>query len=630
MSQRSIDGMATRDFEDMSKEQLVRELQKLRTVERRLEAIGETDPKRLIHDLQVHQVQLEMQNRELRETQGLLEESRSRYADLYDFAPVGYCTLDRTGIIQEINLSGAALFGASREQLIGKPVGSLRSIGERDVFQTHVRRCFQENTTSTGEITVSAKGRGAVVVQLASTPALGADGAVVGCRTALTDISPLKRLEARLRFLADVGELVASPTDYRGTLAAVARLAVPFLADLCFVDLIEEDGSLRRIEAVFANPDKQSALAERVKQSVRPGSRTPQARVVETGRSLLYEEFQLAELEAIAGGAEHAKALRAIGLRSKMVVPLEARGRTLGTLTFMTAESERRFSESDLAFAEEIARRAAMGLDNARLYALEQRGTRAREDLLAIVSHDLKTPLSAVLLCVDILLRGAPEREDRRKYGRKELQRIKRGAERMTALIQDLLDTASIASGHISVERERVMPGPLVAEAIEAVAPLAATGSLLLESTVPNDLSAVFGDPTRLQQIFANLLGNAIKFTPEGGAIIVSAKLVGDAVQFSIADTGPGIPQQDLPHLFDRFWQARREARVGTGLGLFIVKGIVEAHGGRMWVESEVGTGSRFSFTLPVFLPSEAPRSSPPADLHNELKHQKLDTRRDS
>ncbi|HXV62323.1 MAG TPA: ATP-binding protein [Vicinamibacteria bacterium] len=593
--------MGDRDLEGLSKPELIRELRKLRTAEAQLQNVDRTDPDRLIHDLHVHQVQLETQNRELREAQGLLEDSRSRYADLYDLAPVGYCTLDEKGRIQEINLTAAALFGLTREQLIGKPVSSLASLAGKDVLQSHVKKCFQEKTRATGEVTVSVKGRGSVVVQVVSAPALDTDGAVTACRTAFTDISAQKQLEARLRFLADVGQVASSQGDYGKTVAAVARLAVPFLADLCVVDLLADDGTLRRFEAAFADAKKEAELAESVRQwGPSRGRRTPQERVIESGEPLLYEEIQDSALEEIEQDENRAKTMRAVGLKSKMVVPLMARGQVLGALTFVAAESDRRYTTADLAFAEEIARRVAMAIDNAQLYALEQKGTRAREDLLAIVSHDLRNPLGTILMGVHVLLSEAAAHDEWRAQGLENLQRIKRAAERMKALIQDLLDTASIATGQLSVERTRVAPGPVVSEALAAIGHEAAAKSLRLQTVIPADLPPVFADPARLQQVFANLLSNAIKFTPEGGTITVRAVPSGDAVQFSVADTGHGIPHEHLSHLFDRFWQAKRKAPGNTGLGLFIIKGIVDAHGGRIWADSEIGAGSTFRFTLPV------------------------------
>jgi signal transduction histidine kinase len=226
-----------------------------------------------------------------------------------------------------------------------------------------------------------------------------------------------------------------------------------------------------------------------------------------------------------------------------------------------------------------------------------ERAAHARDDLLAIVSHDLKNPLSIILLQIDMMAKAGG---DDRRRSKTNLQAIQRAARRMDHLIQDLLDTASIEAGKLSVEPRPLEVAPLVAEVLDAMKPLAASKGLQLDNKIPTDLPEVLADAARLQQVFTNLLGNAIKFTPPGGTITIRAEATAETVQFSVADTGPGIAAEDLPHLFDRFWQAQRTARMGTGLGLAIVQGIVVAHGGRIWAESKVGAGSAFFFTLPV------------------------------
>ncbi|MEO8876402.1 MAG: ATP-binding protein [Polyangiaceae bacterium] len=233
-----------------------------------------------------------------------------------------------------------------------------------------------------------------------------------------------------------------------------------------------------------------------------------------------------------------------------------------------------------------------------------QRATSVRDNILAIVSHDLKNPLSTILMSLTVMER-AWGGDDRRK-SKKQMGSIKHSADRMDRLIQDLLDTASIEEGKLFVEPRRLAVAPLVAEAIDAIEPLATHKSLHIRNELPADLPPVFADAGRLLQVFANLLGNAIKFTPGGGTITVRADTVGETVQFSVTDTGAGIPEGDLTHLFDRFWQARPTAREGTGLGLNIVRGIVVAHGGRIWVDSRVGAGSTFFFTLPFALRDDA------------------------
>jgi signal transduction histidine kinase len=381
---------------------------------------------------------------------------------------------------------------------------------------------------------------------------------------------------------------------YARTLGAVIHSVVPFLADICFVDEVAEDGRSQRLDVALADPTKQH-LGEQIRQfPADAGGKSALAEVIRSGKSIVLEE--LSSFETIADNEALAELLRETGVHSMMSVALVARGRSLGALTFAAAESGRRYCARDLELAEEIGHRAALAIDNARLYEHAQRATLIRDDLLSVVSHDLKNPLNVILLNTELMTRTSAG-DDR---SRKPVASIKRSAESMNRIIQDLLDTASIEAGKLSLERRPLDVTTFVENMIDTMRPLTATASLHLNSELPYSLPAIFADSGRLQQVFANLLSNAIKFTPAGGTITVRAVAAEDVVQFSVADTGSGIPQEDIPHLFDRFWQAPRTARHGTGLGLSIVRGIVLTHGGRLWVDSQVGTGSTFSFTLPV------------------------------
>ncbi len=548
-----------------------------------------------------------MQNRELREAQELLEESRSRYADLYDFAPVGYCTLDRDGRIDEINLAGAALLGAPRQALIDRPFLSVAPIQDRLSFQAHLKECATTRNRVTVELTLAHPQRGAVVVQLVSDPIRPPGGVIItGFRTAMIDTSALKRLETKLRLLAAAGETLSSSLDSATTLAAVARLVVPLVADLCIIDVRGDDGKVERLEVVFADATKQAELGEQVKGfTPQSGWQTPQSKVIATGEPMLLAEISDVLRERIAHDSAQADAMRESGITSMMVVPLRARGRTLGALTFAATDSDLRYSHDDLLFAEDLARRAAMAIDNARLHDLAQRATHAREALLAVVAHDLRTPLGVILLKTDLALK-VPRAQDRRMQARKSAETVHRAAQRMNRLIGDLLDIASIEAGRLAIEKTRQSVGPLVTEAIDMLQTLADDKSLRLElapSPGDGDECDLICDRERILQVFANLIGNAIKFSPEKTAIVVRAERRSDEVWFSVADAGPGLAQDLVPRIFDRFWQAEKTARLGTGLGLSIAKGIVEAHDGRIWVESQERAGSTFFFSLKLAPP---------------------------
>lgn len=232
--------------------------------------------------------------------------------------------------------------------------------------------------------------------------------------------------------------------------------------------------------------------------------------------------------------------------------------------------------------------------------ATAEAAVRARDEVLRVVSHDLGNSLSAVSIQAMLLERTPPERRDDAEV-RKRTGSIRHLVAAMQRLRQDLLDVASIEAGRLSIELGPLDVGSLVEEAIALHADLAGEKSLRLELRLPEDVPLVCADRQRLLQVVSNLLGNAIKFTPAGGSITLRAAPEDGAVHVSVSDTGPGIPPDDLPHVFDRFWKARRGNRHGAGLGLAIAKGIVEAHGGRIWAESKPGEGSTFHFTVPLY-----------------------------
>jgi signal transduction histidine kinase len=322
-------------------------------------------------------------------------------------------------------------------------------------------------------------------------------------------------------------------------------------------------------------------------------------RVLTDGEPVLIPEITPEMLDAASADDTHRAMLRVLGPRSMISVPLLASGRVIGALTIVTAESGRRYRSGDLPLVLELARRAALAVENARLFQEAQQATRARDDMLGIVAHDLRNPLSTILMGSEMLLEMAQSPERSRERDRIEM--VRRAATSMNQLIQDLLDVKRVDSGGMVIERRPESVVSLVAHALEALGPLAAAGSLTLESVVPADLPLVLADAARIQQVLSNLVGNAIKFTPKGGRITITARRESATeVRIAVRDTGPGMPPDQLPHIFGLFWQGRRSDRRGVGLGLAIVKGIVEVHGGRVWVESQVDVGSEFIFTLPV------------------------------
>ena len=274
-------------------------------------------------------------------------------------------------------------------------------------------------------------------------------------------------------------------------------------------------------------------------------------------------------------------------------------GRKLGIVQLWDKKDGAQFDEADEAVLTQLSQLASVALENARLFRAAQDATRARDDLVAIVSHDLRNPVHTISMAASFLLEIAPA-DDRRVTARRQLEVIQRSANRANRLIQDLLDVAKIQAGGLAVDSAPVDVKSLLQEAVEVSTPLAGAKAIRVSSVSPDGELRVMSDRERVLQVIQNLMGNAIKFTPKGGEIRILANHEHPDVRFTVADSGPGIPPEHLNHVFDRYWQAKSTAKLGTGLGLSIAKGIVEAHGGRIWAESPPNSGAEFNFTLPV------------------------------
>lgn len=396
--------------------------------------------------------------------------------------------------------------------------------------------------------------------------------------------------------LAEFGKLLASSLDYEETLAGVAELAVRFIADFCIIDLLE-DGAIRRQQAAHADPLKAGLTRELLRFPLDRSRPHLSREALETGKSVLVPEVSDQLLRQMTQNEEHRRILAELQPRSFMAVPLLARDRLLGVVLFVS--STRTYREADLQLGERLVRLAALEVDNARLFRESQQALLARDNVLRIVAHDLRNPLNAIIMSADLLRSDRLTQEQRTQ----QAELIARSARRMNRLIQDLLDVGRIESGQLHLNRVLLEPARLVEEIVELNQSLARVGSLSLRGEIHEELPRISADRDRILQVFSNLVGNALKFTPPGGEIVLSASSFGSMVRFSVTDTGCGIAPEDLSRLFRPFWQAERRQRDGLGLGLSIAKGIVEAHGGTIHAESSPGRGSTFWFTIPAVIP---------------------------
>lgn len=404
--------------------------------------------------------------------------------------------------------------------------------------------------------------------------------------------------QERTALLLEASALLSSSLDFTETLQRLSRLVVPRMADWCAVELATDpDRPAEQLAVAHVDPEKVS-LAHELRRRWPPDPACPQgvAQVIRTGAPLLYPTIADELLQASARDAEHLAVLRRLGFTSAMVVPMSARGRTFGAITFVWAETGRRYTREDLELAELLARRAATAIDNALLYRAAQEAIRTREKIMAVVSHDLRNPVHAVQLAATLILR---DEEGGLEAAQRGAASILRATERMTRLIQDLLDFTVMQGGTFTVSPASTTVEELIQATLETFTPLAAASEVALEAPVA-PWRSVSCDRDRVVQALGNLLANALQVSPAGASVTLSADAADDELRLSVEDQGPGIEPDDLSRLFEPYWRGDRTNYRGTGLGLAIAHGIARAHGGRIEVESTVGRGSRFSLVLPL------------------------------
>ena len=395
-----------------------------------------------------------------------------------------------------------------------------------------------------------------------------------------------EREERRAAFLATAGQELASSLDYQHAVSTLARMFVPNLAAACCIDVLDPDGALRRVAAAHQDAERQSVMQRLIGQSI---TDVPEAIV-----------RVMASRDAHILGASPSL-LPFLGEplgepRSLLTVPLVSRGQTFGAVT-MVAPSGKVFSADDASLSAELARLGSLAIDSARLYLESQQALRAREEVLAIVSHDLRNPLSAITLAASLLqVSQTMTPEDR-----EQLELMDLSAQRMRRLIEDLLDVTRLEGGkRLPIDPAPIAVAALFQEIFDLFRAQATSSEISLRRHIAEPVPDVYADRHRVLQVLSNLIGNALKFTPPGGEISCEAASRDRHVLFTVSDTGPGIPKENLNDIFNPYWQAKRTERLGAGLGLPIAKGVVEAHGGMIWAESEPGSGTRFYFTLPI------------------------------
>jgi len=429
-------------------------------------------------------------------------------------------------------------------------------------------------------------------------PVRDAGGAVREWIGTISDIDDRKRAEEASSFLQEASVLLTSSLDPRTILTRLGAMAVPRLADWCAVDVRKDDG-IERLVVAHRNPEKMALVREIERQYATTGLPVIEE-VIATGTARIMGKAKAELLDRYAHDERHRELIRKLSIRSWIVVPILTGGRVYGALTLVHAESGRRFSERDLPLIEDLVRRVGVAIDNAQLYGEAQAANRAKDEFLATLSHELRTPMTSILGWARLLKMGGLEESTVNEA----IESIEKSARSQAQLIDDLLDVSRITLGKLQLSIEDVDLDEIVTSAVRAVQPAANAKGVRIRVDLDAAHPHLPGDPNRLQQVVWNLVNNAVKFTPPGGAVRVESIHDTEQIELRVSDTGEGMAPEFLPHIFDRFRQAdstttRRFG--GLGLGLAIVKQIIELHGGSVTASSEgLGLGATFRVVLPI------------------------------
>ena len=416
---------------------------------------------------------------------------------------------------------------------------------------------------------------------------------------ALVAQNQLQQVVQGAKLLSDASRVLASTLDYETTLDAVARLAVETMADWCAIDLVQSDGQIR--QAIVAHREEEKVRwAKELRKRYPPDYTEPTGvgQVIRSGKAQVYADISDDMLIQGALDDTHLSILRELGIRSALIVPMIARGHTLGALTLISSVEGRRYDPDDESLATELATRAAMAIDNAQLYRAALSASDAKSAFLASMSHELRTPLNAIIGYQALLQEGLSGPVTEAQGG--QLSRIRASADHLLALIDEVLTFSRIDVGKELVQREQVRLQPIVAEAISMIAPVAAARGLRIRDQSVD--TSLYTDSFKLRQILLNLLSNAVKFSDRGD-IIIRSKLDHHTLHLSVTDKGIGIADQNLERVFDPFWQVEQRSTRragGTGLGLSVSRSLARLLGGDLVVESKFGEGSTFTAIIPL------------------------------
>ena len=523
--------------------------------------------------------------------------TRRELDDFFENAVVGLHSVDASGRILWANQAELELLGYTREEYVGHHITEFHA--DRATIDDILFRLTGREELHGYEARLRCKDGSIKHVQISSNVLWDGDQ-FVHTRCFTRDVTERVRAEEGRDLLAKAGEILASSLDWDTTLEHVIDLVMPTVADFGFFDVVESDGQVRRIARAHDDPRRQAILD--ASRWVAAEHTDLNVCALTTGRTGAHTEITDAWLQAVAAGPEHLAVMRELALRSMVTVPLRHGERTLGALTLFYGDSGRRYTEADVALIEELARRAAMAVENARLYGEAQAAIAARDEFLSIASHELRNPVAGMKGAAQMLRRA----EQRGQLDSDRLERyvgiIEQTANRLAILTEDLLDVSRLQQGLLPLRTKLTDVGTLIRSVTERLQAQCTSHDLVLDPGLEPWPAVV--DPDRIEQVLENLLSNAIKYAPDGGEIRVSVALEDGGLVILVRDSGIGLPAGAQERIFEPFGRATNAVRrniPGLGLGLYICRQIAAQHGGRLWAESEgEGKGASMWLWLPT------------------------------
>jgi signal transduction histidine kinase len=561
-----------------------------REAERRpVDVPGERD--RLVAMVEVLSDELADRTRELAQSEG-------RFRDVIDHVADELVVVDLEGYVRYAKRAATRLFGKTRDELIGELFG------------------FPVVAEETTEVDVVA-GRGPRVAEMRAVRSQWEGGAAY--IASLRDVTDRKQAEAharelireqsarssaeesarRLRFLLDSSTRLTASLDYRRTFTELARLCAADMADWAVVYDLDDAGRPRRVAVAHRDPEKASLARELRDMAIDSRTANPLLEVLRTRQPVVVPHVDPTDVSMPTFNTQQPEIVGALGITSFMLVPMIARDRPLGVLGLMCGDPHPGFGDQDLALAADIAHRAALAVDNARLFGEAQQAVQTKSDFLAVVSHDLRTPLNAIIGYTELLDIGIPNPLP--DSARKHLERVRNAAKHLLYLLNELLAFARLDAGHEEVRLTDADMRAVVREVVDVIEPVAREQHLGVEVSVPDTDVRVRTDTDKLRQLLLNIASNAVKYTERGGIRLELRSA--DDVTIRVIDSGPGIAPENLERIFEPFWQVdptRRSSEGGTGLGLSIVRRLSALLGMTVSVDSTVGKGTTFTVRIPV------------------------------